>query len=92
MLTREMSFMPAVTLTTWLRELYSIQPITVATASNKELSFFKIDTFYVTFLKLAGRKIGLQTVLDKMYGTIVKVIGYVPVVFSVRAANLRVSV
>jgi len=81
MLTREMCFMPALTLTTWLRELYNIQPITVSTASNKELSFFKIDAFYV--FKLAGRKIGRKTVLDKMHRTIVKILGYVPVVLLV---------
>lgn len=75
MLTREMCFMPALTLTTWLREVYSIQPITVATASSKELSFFKTDACYVTFFKLAGWKIGLKTVLDKVHRTIVKVVG-----------------
>ena len=75
MLTREMCFMPALTLTTWLRELYSVQPITVATASNRELSFFKTDACYVTFFKLAGHKIGLKTMLDKVYRTILKVVG-----------------
>ena len=77
MLTREMCFMPALTLTTWLREVYSIQPITVATASRN--SPFSKLTRYVTFFKLASRKIGLKTVLDKVHRTIVKVVGYVPV-------------
>lgn len=60
MLTREMCFIPALTLTTWLRELYSIQPITVATGSNKELSFFKIDAFYLTSLNSLAAKLALR--------------------------------